>query len=39
MDEILFGSRLLPRDQVKMRTLGWALTQCDCILIKREIWE
>lgn len=29
----LFGDRVCADDQVKMKFLGWALTQYDCILI------
>ena len=31
----LFGNRIFVDDQVKMRSAGWALIQCDCVLIKR----
>ena len=33
---ILFGNRVFTNDQVKMRSLGWTLTQCKTgVLIKR----
>ena len=31
----LFGDRVFADDPVKMRSLGWALTQYDYILIKK----
>lgn len=35
MNVILFGKRFFAGDQVKMKSLGWALIQYDCVLIKR----
>ena len=35
VDVTLFGNRVFADDQVKMRSLGWALIQYDCVLVKR----